>query len=107
MSDIDEPRLDEALEPWEREEPDLGEHEEPDPWDVDDDDEFFGRPQEEPNCFACSDSGSTWRRGRHRRCRACRPTWFERWYWRLRWRLRLRWPRRQVIADDPWTDPPF
>lgn len=70
---------------------------EPEFWD----DDYDDRPEPEPNCFACHDSGFAWRGSRRRRCRACRPTRFELWRWSIRDRFR----RRRPTIDDPWGTP--
>jgi hypothetical protein len=80
----------------------------PEPWEDDydddwyDDEDYNGREQDEPNCHDCYDSGID------RRCRTCRPTRFESWWWDVRFRLRW-WlldgrRRRGDRPDDPWGD---
>lgn len=75
-----------------------------DEWqDVDDwDDPSYVK--DEPDCYACCDSGLIFNfdRGTARRCRACRPSFMRRWWRRTRswiyWRFRAR-RARQLLSD--------
>lgn len=78
--------------------------------DFDDDwyDDMPAHVKEEPDCYACNDSGMTYPGGR--RCRSCAPTWLQHLWWRLTWRIAdgwryRRWPRfgrrRASLSDEP------
>lgn len=65
-----------------------------------DDDPVFVK--EEPDCFACNDSGVIYRES-GRRCRSCRPTRVERWWFGLRWRVR-EWRFRHRVGGSAYDD---
>lgn len=68
-------------------------------------------PKEEPDCYSCNDSGFIAPDYR-KRCKDCRPTRFELWWWRRTWRIherldrarRRRWRKKHPGQVD---EPPF
>lgn len=75
----------------------------------DDDDWWDDDPvhvKEEPDCYACNDTGFIYFEG-DRRCSFCSPTRLEAWWSDLKWRWR-HWRMRRRASQPVYDDePPF
>lgn len=69
----------------------------PDPDDYYDDNLTWFK--DEPDCYACNDTGAIYPGGK--RCRSCCPTRLQIWWSNWRWRRRQRWMRDLPYSDQP------